>query len=414
MKQFTTMQDAVSLGVLDNVSFDDIIKHFGSPCYVYCHEQLKQACGEVKAITAPLNPRLSYAVKANNNLSILKLINHEGFGFDVSSIVEIKKAILAGAKPKDIIMTGPGKTHRALRYAFEQEIAEIICDSQGELERIIEIAGKRPMKVGVRVNPSVDSKTHPHIATGLATSKFGEPPNRAIELFKQINTHPTLTCGSLSCHIGSQILTAEPYIEAAKAMLAIHQELLELGIKVSHIDLGGGFGIGDTKERPTENPMKKLITWLQENANDVNFAFQPGRVIIGQCGILITRVEYVKENHIIVDAGMTELPRPGLYDAYHGVAHLGGQIATEGKMNVVGPVCENADYIVKNVNLDAKPGELVAVFDCGAYASSMESNYNGRLKVSEVLVKDGVAVAIRSRESFEESIQDEKILSRLI
>ena len=405
----SSCEEAVSLGNLDGVSLDKIAESFGTPCFVYHGEQLQAAGAHVLGLAKAIDARVRYAVKANGNLALLKLINNAGLGFDVATGAELRRAMLAGGVAAEIIMTGPGKSHADLQAALDASIEEIVCDSLPELARLehLAAAAKRRIAVGVRLNPAIDAASHPHLATGLGASKFGANAEQAHSMFERIAASSLLEVGSLSCHIGSQIGTSAPYIELAQAMLAFDKQLREQGITPARIDLGGGFGIGDSRQRPAEDPLANLVTWLQEHGGNRRYGLQPGRSIVGRCGMLLAKVEYRKDRHIIVDAAMTELMRPCLYDSHHGIAHLGGHPAPPGDYDVVGPVCENADFLARQVDLDAQPGEYVALFDCGAYASAMASGYNGRLRACEVLVLDGITHVIRHRDTFEDSIQAE-------
>lgn len=405
----TGCEEAVARGEIDGVGLERIAADFGTPCYVYDAAQLQEACAQALALAAPLQARVCYAVKANGNLSLLRLIRDAGLGFDVSSAVELQRAVQAGARPGEVIMTGPGKTAVDLKAAVEAGVAEIVCDSSGELARLETIAAEtgRRVAAGVRLNPAIDAPSHPHLATGRGEAKFGVGADEAATMFARIAASAALDTGSLSCHIGSQIASSEPYIELAKAMLAFDERLRGGGSPPARLDLGGGFGIGDAGARPATPPLAGVAAWLAEHGAGRSYGFQPGRSIVGRCGLLLARVEYRKDRHVIVDAGMTELMRPCLYGAAHGVARVGSKPAPAGDLDVVGPVCENADFLARQVALDAAPGDCVAVFDCGAYASAMASGYNGRLRACEVLVKDGVARLIRARESFADSIRAE-------
>lgn len=409
--RLASLEEAVHLGNLEGIELEDLAAKFGTPCFIYSAGLIRQACRKAQEAVAALDARLYYAVKANGNLSVLKLIMQAGFGFDVASILELKRALHVGAKPEAIVLTGPGKSEALLKLALAEGIHEIICDSHQEYERLAKlVSAPTRTRVGVRINPAIDAGAHPHVATGLVGTKFGEPPDRALALYRKIVANPNLPHGSLSCHIGSQIAASEPYISSAKQLLELLHELGRDEIDVPCIDLGGGFAIGDATERPAADPLAELGRWLERNAGGASYSFQPGRAIVGRAAMLLTRAEYLKGNFLIVDAAMTELLRPALYGARHAVAHNGGEPAGTGAIEVVGPVCENADFIAKGVDLDAKPGDLVAVFDCGAYASVMSSGYNGRLLAAEVMVDKGYDRVIRARQSFEESIAAEEVL----
>ena len=410
-ERFISMEEAVRLGNIEGVELGEIAEKHGTPCFVYSAGLIRQACSNAQKAIEPLDAQLHYAVKANGNLAVLGLIERAGLGFDVASLPELMRVMHVGADPRNIVMTGPGKSAALLKRAFADGVNEVICDSLQEYERIEEMVS-RPTKtrIGVRVNPAIDAGAHPHIATGLTGSKFGEPSETALQIYRKIVANPNLPLGSLSCHIGSQILESAPYITAAEQLLELLHELGRDEIDVPSVDLGGGFGIGDADARPETDVLAELVKWLKQNAGAVRFSFQPGRSLVGRSAILLARAEYLKGNFLIVDAAMTELMRPALYDAKHAVAHNGGSPAGPGNIDVVGPVCENADFLAKGVDLDAKPGDLVAVFDCGAYASVMSSSYNGRLQSAEILIEQGFDKVIRRRESFEESIKKEQLL----
>ena len=409
MAELPCMEDAVSLGHVDGVEFEKIAAQYGTPCYIYSTGLIQTACRHAKTTVAPVAAKLSYAVKANGNLAILDLICKEGLGFDVASHIELERVVRIGGPMARTIFTGPGKSRQDLQHAIEHGVSEIICESAGELERIAEIVTQKgsAVTVGIRVNPDIDAKTHPHITTGRSDTKFGVPPPQAIELMNSIAATADLQIGSLNCHIGSQIMDEVPFITSAQALNTLCAELVQTGITPECLDLGGGFGIGDSNHRPSKDVLAQVVAWLTANLAEQKVGFQPGRLIVGRAGILLTRVEYRKKHHIIVDAGMTELMRPALYGAVHGVAHIGGHPAGPGDLDIVGPVCESADFLAKGVNLDAQPGELVAVFDTGAYASAMASSYNGRLQPCEVLVTDGIPTLIRQRGDVADALRPE-------
>ena len=403
------MEKAVSLGHLDGVAFGEIAERFGTPCFVYSAPLVREACRSILKATSQVDARVCYAVKANGNVSLLGLIADEGLGFDVSSLVEGTRVGEAGGRLHDTIMTGPGKSRADIAFAIDNRLAEIVCDSPAELERIGEIAGGRGERVtvGVRVNPAVDAGAHPHLATGEWHSKFGVEPAEALAMFERIASDEWLEPGCVNCHIGSQIASVEPYVEAARLLLGLRSDLAARSVEVARVDLGGGFGVGDASARPGEDVLAGLVSWLSENCAGVPLGFQPGRRVVARAGVLLTRVEYRKRGHVVVDAGMTEMLRPALYGSTHGVAHLGGDPAGPGEFDVVGPVCENADFIAKGVDLDARQGEVVAVFDAGAYSSAMGMEYNGRLRPCEVMVTEGMPVLVRQRQSVADSMRAE-------
>ncbi len=395
-----TWEQAVADGAWGNTELAALAAQFGTPSYVYAADMITAACQHYQQCAGEIGADLHYAMKANGNLAVLQLIKKAGLGFDAASVLELERCAAIDIRSARTIVTGPGKSVELLERAMRNGVREIIADGSEELERISALNhGPTKITVGVRVNPDIDSKTHPHIATGHGASKFGVNMAQAQKMCMQIATTPQLRLGSLSAHIGSQISSCEPYVETARLLLKLRDELVSAGVVPKQIDLGGGFGIGDNVSRLDHDVFAELVAWLKKNCPDQQFAFQPGRALVGRAGILLTKVEYRKGRHIIVDAGMTELIRPALYGSKHGVAKLGMSPAPEGKMDVVGPVCENTDYLAQNIELDANPGDLLAIFDAGAYGSVMMSNYNGRLRCCEVMLDDNQARLVRRRET---------------
>lgn len=397
------MERAVSEGRIEGVSFEEIAGNYGTPCYVYSAAAIDAACRSCldAAATLPEPARVSYAMKANGNHGVLKQIRFNKLGFDVSSRLEFERAIRVGAPAHEVVCTGPGKTREEIEHFVANAAGEIVCESEGELEVISSVAKKADseVRVGVRVNPDIDPGTHPHVATGHAGSKFGVPAEEAVRLFRAVDADGSLEVGSLHCHIGSQVGDAAPYLEAADRLAEVRAELGRAGIEPTCTDLGGGYAVGQIGDRPKADVFAELCGALRERADGVRYGFQPGRMIVARSGILLTRALYRKGRHLVVDAGMTELIRPALYGAVHGVAHIGGHPAGPGEVDVVGPVCESADFLAKGVDLDAAPGELVAVFDAGAYARAMVMEFNGRLRPCEVLIRDGVDLLVGARQS---------------
>ena len=401
----STLEQQAAAGILDGVALAELAEQHGTPCYVYSARQLRTAAaGVLEAIAALPGAEAAYAVKANGNLALLRIIAEAGLGFDVGSQGELARVAeaTAGFKPLPrVCMTGPGKSSSDIAAALAGKIAAIICESPAELARVADAAGSagRPAGIGVRVNPDVDAATHRHIATGGAGSKFGVDAQTALEMMQQAAADPRLSPQVLHCHIGSQISSPQPLIDAAAVMIELRGRLAGAAGDC-RIDLGGGFGIGDARQRPREQVLASLAGWLAANAPGIGFSFQPGRSIVAQAGLLLTRVEYVKGSHILVDAAMNDLLRPALYEARHPIALVAGKLAgCDGDMNVAGPVCETADFLARNIDLEAKPGDLLAVCDAGAYGFVMASNYNGRPRPCELVVDDGRVLVARRRET---------------
>ena len=405
MSNKATWEQFVQANEINTLKLKDIATRHGTPCYVYAHEIISEACKDVVNATKKLDVRLSYAVKANGNLSILKIIATHGLGFDIASLVELRRAIQTGCNPQQIVFTGPGKNANELREFIKLGGGEIICDSVQEFEHIVEIANssktKNKITIGVRVNPDIQAGGHPNISTGTKDTKFGMSDNEAIKILTQVAKHGKLVVGSLNSHIGSQIDSVKPYQDAIEYLIKIQAKLARKKIEIQRLDLGGGFGIGDSTKRPTD-VFSKLCKWLEKNYQTQPIGFQPGRLIVGRSAVLLTKVEYVKNNFIIVDAAMTELMRPALYGAKHGIAKLGSRPATRGNKKVVGPVCETTDWLVKDCNLNVQSGDILAIFDAGAYAAAMMSGYNGRLRPCELLIKDKKVRTIRKRDTVDD------------
>ena len=402
-------EQAVAAGRWGETQLAKLAEQFGTPCYVYAAELITVSCAHYRQLAGSINASLHYAMKANGNLAVLGLIKDSGIGFDAASELELERCQAAGVLGENIIVTGPGKSRALLELALARGVQEIIVDSSQELERIAELSRSRPgtVTVGVRVNPDIDAATHPHIATGHRASKFGVDVPQALDMCREIAQIPGLQLGSLGAHIGSQISSSTPYTETAQLLLALQAKLADNGITPTRLDLGGGFGIGDSKQRPAVDVFAELVCWLSENCPQQKVAFQPGRALVGRAGILLTRVEYHKGRHLIVDAGMTELIRPALYGAQHGVAKLGLAPAGPGQQDVVGPVCESTDLLARGIELDAQAGDLLALFDAGAYGSVMASNYNGRLSCPEVMLDGDRRYLVRSRETVTAALADE-------
>lgn len=404
----TALEQQACAGSLDDVSLTELAERHGTPCYVYSAREVRAACARVIEAISPLpGAEASYAVKANGNLALLRIIAAAGLGFDVGSRGELARVLQAAPElAARTCMTGPCKSVPDIDAAVDAQIAAIVCESPAELERVRQAAqaADRKVRIGVRINPDVDAGTHRHITTGLAQGKFGVGLQTAMQMMQQADDDSNLSAGLLHCHIGSQIASAQPLIAAAEVIIELRNRLTGEAADCA-IDLGGGFGIGDAGGRPQQDVLAELAGWLAAHAAGISFSFQPGRSIVARAGLLLTRVEYVKDNHILVDAAMNDLLRPALYDARHPIAVVGGQLAgPTGETAVAGPVCETADFLARNISLSARPGDLIAVCDAGAYGFVMASNYNGRLRPCELLIDNGTASVVRRRETIADAI----------
>jgi diaminopimelate decarboxylase len=399
------------------VPLEDIAQRFGTPCYVYSRAAITTGHGAFARALEGRRALVAYSVKANSNLAVLSLMARLGAGFDIVSGGELARVLAAGGDPRKILFSGVGKSEDEIARALQAGILCLNLESEGELERVAAVAGRlgRRAPVAFRVNPDVDAKTHPYISTGLRQSKFGVPYEDAERLYREASRMAQVEVVGIGCHIGSLMTAAGPFIDAAARILALAERLQRSGIGLAHIDLGGGFGIRYRDESPA--PVSEFL----DGALGVlagrreTLIVDPGRAIVGNAGALLTRVEYVKpgaeKSFLVVDAAMNDLIRPALYGAWHDVlpAKQANDAAPKSVYDVVGPVCESADFLARDRALAARPGDLLAVMSAGAYAMVMSSNYNTRPRAAEVMV-DGAAVhLVRRRERPEELYAAESV-----
>jgi len=414
---------ALKDGVLyaESVSLPAIGEQFGTPAYVYSRAALSEALQEFHDVLgshpAGAGALVCYAVKANSNLAILNLFAQLGAGFDIVSGGELQRVLAAGADPKKIVFSGVGKTAAEMKRALEIGIFCFNIESIPEIERLNEVAGQlgQQAPVSLRVNPNVDPKTHPYISTGLKEAKFGVAYDDALALYRRAAALPNITVAGIDCHIGSQLLDPTPFAEALDRILALIDQLAAEGIAIHHIDLGGGLGIKyrDGEVQPTVAAyLNPLLDKLQGRGLQV--VLEPGRRLVGNAGLLLTRVEFLKhgeaKDFAIIDAAMNDLMRPALYEAWHDilpVTPLGGPTRN---YDVVGPVCETGDFLGQGRPLNLQPGDLLAVMSAGAYGMAMASNYNSRPRAVEVMVDNDKVHVIRQRETVEQLYAGESVL----
>jgi len=388
----------------ESVPLDEIARRFGTPCYVYSRAALESAFA---AFTAPLAGRdhlVCYAMKANSNLGVLDVLARLGAGFDIVSGGELARAIAAGGDPGKIVFSGVGKSEAEIRAALEAQILCFNVESASELTRIEGIAAgmRTRAPVSIRVNPDVDARTHPYISTGLEENKFGVAYADALPLYRQAAASASLRVLGIDFHIGSQLVETEPLVAALDRTLALVDALASEGIALRHIDLGGGLGIRYRDETPPD-PGTYLGALLNRLAGrSLKILIEPGRALAGNAGLLLTRVEYLKpgpeRSFAVVDAAMNDLLRPVLYDAWHDIVPVVPRSGAVRRYEVVGPVCETADFLGRDRPLCIAEGDLLAVLSAGAYGMAMSSNYNTRPRPPEVMV-DGAAVhLVRERE----------------
>lgn len=402
----------------EQVPVSRIAKELGTPCYVYSHATLVRHIRAYDSAFKSIPHVIAFAMKANSNLAILRLMAKEGSGVDIVSGGELFRALKAGVPPSKIVFAGVGKNPDEIRGALKADILMFNVESSAELHAINDVAASmgRKARVALRINPDIDPKTHPYISTGLKKSKFGIAADRALEEFKLASSLGHIEVVGVHKHIGSQLTEVTPFVEALKKVLKLVESLKHDGINIQYINIGGGLGITYSDETP---PLPKdLADAIAPLVRDlkVTLIMEPGRVIVGNAGILVTQVLYLKEGEskrfVIVDAAMNDLIRPSLYGAYHEIRPLteAGALRPKHQVDVVGPVCESGDFLAKDRALaEVKPGELLAVMSAGAYGFVMSSNYNSRPRVPEALVKDGEIHVIRSRETFDDLIKGETI-----
>lgn len=400
----------------EQVAVADIARRAGTPCFVYSQAEILGRFNAYKAGFGDAPHKICYAVKANSNLSVLRLLAEAGAGFDIVSGGELFRVLKAGGDPATVVFSGVGKTAQDIDYAITSGIHSFNCESPDEMRLIDSIAARlgKKVRVAFRVNPDIDARTHPYISTGLKKNKFGIDIRQAPRLYGEALEHKNLLVEGVSCHIGSQILETEPIVEAADRVLELVEGLRKAGIPIQHLDLGGGLGVSYQDSEPAPDITSTVRRMVEHTAGrDLTLHIEPGRSIVGPAGILVTRVLYRKNTEqkefVVVDAAMTELIRPALYNAHHDIIPLrsadnrGTFIA-----DVVGPVCETGDFLAHDRKLpQVMPGDLLAVCTAGAYGFTQSSNYNSRPRPAEILVNGSQWTTIRSRETYDDLVRGE-------
>ena len=400
---------------IEDIALSFIAKQYGTPCYVYSQTMILDAFAALRQHFARVRPRFFYAVKANGNLSILRLLNEAGAGFDIVSGGEMARALAAGATAENIVFSGVGKSEADIKAALSAGIGCFNVESAAEMARIESIAAclKKTAPVAVRVIPDIDGGTHPHLTTGVADSKFGVNADEAMTIARQATASVNLQFCGFACHLGSQICNAQVYIDMARKMRALKEEATAQGIAVYHLDLGGGFAVDYENSSGLDIDLAPYANELAR-FEDTEIWIEPGRAIIAAAGALLTCVEYTKEiNKIpcwVADAGMNDILRPALYAATHAIEAIEDNSKNKRSGMVVGPVCESADILSRRCELSAVAGDVLAVRDAGAYGAVMASNYNARLRPCEVLVCGDKSKIIRNRETLKDMLADEKAL----
>jgi len=405
----------------ENILVESLAERFGTPAYVYSQAAILGNFSRLKQSLALLPNLICYSVKANSNLRILNLLSQAGAGFDVVSGGELTRALRAGATADRIVFSGVGKTEAEIDAGVGAGIGMFNVESAGELELIDRRARLlgRPARIAIRVNPEVEARTHAYISTGQIIHKFGVPKDEALELYRRAARSSHVKIRGVACHIGSQILEVEPFLEALDEILALAIRLEGEGLSIEYLDLGGGYGIRYAEEQPLD--FEALGQRLKERLRGAPYRLivEPGRALVGNAGILLTRVLYVKRNRqknfIVVDAGMNDLMRPALYGSYHEIMPVRDDPGERPEADVVGPLCETGDFLAQDRKMpDVQPGELLAILAAGAYGFVLSSNYNTRPRAAEVLVHGSAAELIRPRETLEQLMAGEVVGDRVI
>jgi diaminopimelate decarboxylase len=408
---------------VESMRVADLTREHGTPLFVYSKASMLAALAAYQKGFADRKAQICYAMKANSSLSILKLFAHAGCGFDIVSGGELERVLAAGGSPTKIIFSGVGKTRAEMRRALDVGIQCFNVESEEELEVLSEVAASMGKKapVSIRVNPNVDAKTHPYISTGLKGNKFGISHEAAVAVYQRAASLPGLKVVGIDCHIGSQITTVAPYLDAMDRILDLVTAIEAVGVPIEHIDFGGGLGINYEGTQPpaADDLWAQLLAKLDARGfGQRHLMIEPGRSLVGNAGLCITEVLYLKpgeqKNFCIVDAAMNDLPRPAMYQAFHGIVpvqpSVSGEKGGDVTYEVVGPVCESGDWIGHDRALNVKSGDLLAVLSAGAYCMSMASNYNTRGRAAEILVNGAEAFVMRERETAQDQMLREKLV----
>ncbi len=401
----------------EGINLSELANDYGTPCYVYSRATIEKHWRAFDQAFGAHPHLVCYAVKANSNLAVLNIMARLGSGFDIVSGGELERVLRAGGQADRIVFSGVGKTENELERALDAGIRCFNIESTAELERLNQVAGRRQQTapVSIRVNPDVDANTHPYISTGLKENKFGIDINAAIEIYRQANRMPHIDVQGVDCHIGSQLTDNAPFLNALERVLVLIDQLSEDGIVIHHLDIGGGLGIRYHDETPPQPAEYAQAIMENLGGRDLEVLIEPGRAIVGNAGILLTRVEYLKpgeyKNFAIVDAAMNDLLRPALYSAWQEIIPV-NTASTAPKLNydVVGPICETGDFLGKDRQLAVAAGDLLAVRSSGAYGFGMSSNYNSRPRAAEIMVDGTQSYVIRARESIDDLMAGESVL----
>lgn len=400
----------------ESVAVTDLMVEYGSPIYIYSRGQIESNWQQFDQAFGDHPHLICYAVKANSNLGVLNVLAKLGSGFDIVSIGELERVIAAGGKPGRCVFSGVSKTKTEIQRALELGIYCFNVESAAELDSVESTAKLMSTKapISIRINPDVDANTHPYITTGLKENKFGVSINRALELYKKAELSKHLDVFGLDYHIGSQITEVSPFIEALEKALELISELKAEGIKMSHIDIGGGVGITYNEEKTIN--IEKYVQSVLDKVGDLEVLLEPGRAIVGNAGIFVTQVEYLKQGGVksfaIIDGAMNDLQRPSLYGSYHqAIAVEDNSKGIKDTWDLVGPICETGDFLAKDRELTLEQGDYIALMSAGAYGFVLSSNYNSRPRVAEVMVSGSNHTLVRKRETVGSLFENEFIFN---
>jgi diaminopimelate decarboxylase len=402
----------------EEVELAAVAADYGTPCYVYSRATIERHWRAFDQALTGQDHLVCYAVKANSNLAVLNVMARLGSGFDIVSVGELERVLRAGGDPAKVVFSGVGKRDDELRRALEAGIHCFNVESAGELERLNSVACElgRRAPVSLRVNPDVDAKTHRYISTGLKENKFGIDIAAAPQLYARAAALPHLEVIGVDCHIGSQLTEVAPFVAALERVLALIDQLAAQGIALRHLDIGGGLGITYNAETPPSPEVYATALRDRLRGRQLKVLIEPGRAVVGNAGVLLTRVEYLKhtphKNFAIVDAGMNDLIRPALYEAWQAIVPVAERDGDLTHYDVVGPVCETGDFLGKDRPLCIAPGDLLAVRSAGAYGFSMSSTYNSRPRAAELMVDGAKVHVVRERERVEDLMRGESVLPK--
>ena len=405
---------------VESVSIEEIANKFDTPLYIYSRHGIEENYLKYKKALEDHDHRICYAVKANSNLAVLNVLARLGANFDIVSVGELERVLVAGGKPSNVVFSGVGKKRSEIQRALEIGIHCFNVESDSELRLVQKVANSmnETAPISFRVNPDVDAKTHPYISTGLKTNKFGVEINQAIALYQKAASMQNIKIIGIDCHIGSQLTSKQPLLDALDRLLLVIDKLKDIGIEIKHLDIGGGLGVRYKNEQPP-SPDEYIQDILKRlKGRNMTLIVEPGRSIVGQAGILLTKVEHLKvtdhKAFAVVDAAMNDLLRPSIYGSWHDIIQINKNSSQEQSIlyDIVGPICETGDFLGKDRSLCIKEGDLLAVLSSGAYGFTMSSNYNSRGRPAEVLVDKNEIHLVRRRETIEDLMAPEMMLPK--